>query len=113
MLQFFSRSSFVQLRRFIHNGRNMDFIPLRSAIMDRVTAPAELNIQLTETEEKICVLLDDCKEHLRTEKGISTSCRIAGGWVRDKVCSSIMLAALFTDLVNSFWDPKAMISMLH
>ncbi|KAE9409338.1 hypothetical protein BT96DRAFT_848716 [Gymnopus androsaceus JB14] len=78
----------VQLRRYIHNGRNMDFIPLSSSTMGRVKAPAELNIQLTETEEKICVLLDDCTKYLRTEKGISTTCRIAGGWVRDKLLGS-------------------------
>ncbi|KAJ3805839.1 hypothetical protein F5876DRAFT_51138 [Lentinula aff. lateritia] len=56
--------------------------------MDRVMAPDELKIQLTETEEKICVLLDKCKEYLQAEKGISTTCRIAGGWVRDKLLGS-------------------------
>ncbi|GAW08335.1 trna nucleotidyltransferase [Lentinula edodes] len=56
--------------------------------MDRVMAPDELKIQLTETEEKICVLLDKCKEYLLAEKGISTTCRIAGGWVRDKLLGS-------------------------
>lgn len=63
----------------------MKYVSLKNAVMDRVMAPDELKIQLTETEEKICVLLDKCKEYLQAEKGISTTCRIAGGWVRDKV----------------------------
>lgn len=42
-------------------------------------------ISLTETESKICTLLDECTTHLREEQGITTSCRIAGGWVRDKL----------------------------
>ncbi|KAJ4485537.1 hypothetical protein J3R30DRAFT_3283391 [Lentinula aciculospora] len=56
--------------------------------MDRVMAPTELKIQLTETEEKICTLLENCTESLQAEKGISTTCRIAGGWVRDKLLGS-------------------------
>ncbi|KAJ4471316.1 hypothetical protein C8J55DRAFT_521349 [Lentinula edodes] len=77
------------LRRFIHHQpRRMRYISLKNAVVDRVMAPDELKIQLTETEEKICVLLDKCKEYLQAEKGISTTCRIAGGWVRDKLLGS-------------------------
>lgn len=57
---------------------------LTTRSMARIDIPAEMKIELTNVEEEICVLLDDCTKHL-AEKGIVTSCRIAGGWVRDKV----------------------------
>jgi tRNA nucleotidyltransferase (CCA-adding enzyme) len=44
-----------------------------------------MEIKLTEAESQICALLDECTRQLKDAKGISTSCRIAGGWVRDKV----------------------------
>lgn len=44
-----------------------------------------MNIQLTEVENDLCVLLDECCADLKETKGLSTSCRIAGGWVRDKL----------------------------
>ncbi|KIK70401.1 hypothetical protein GYMLUDRAFT_32406 [Collybiopsis luxurians FD-317 M1] len=66
----------------------MDFISLKNRAIDRVAAPAEMKVQLTETEEAICVLLDKCRDHLEREKGIVTECRIAGGWVRDKLLGS-------------------------
>jgi len=34
------------------------------------------------------MLLNDCSDYLREEKGITTTCRIAGGWVRDKLLGS-------------------------
>ncbi|KAJ6604152.1 hypothetical protein DFH09DRAFT_1121786 [Mycena vulgaris] len=46
--------------------------------------PGEMKIELTEVENELCVLLDECCADLKT-KGLSTSCRIAGGWVRDKL----------------------------
>jgi len=44
-------------------------------------------IQLTKTEEELCTLLHQCAEHLRTTQPAlePVQCRIAGGWVRDKV----------------------------
>ncbi|KAF9040369.1 hypothetical protein BDZ89DRAFT_1060461 [Hymenopellis radicata] len=54
----------------------------------RVELPATLAVQLTETEDQLCTLLDECTTYLRNEKGINTSCRIAGGWVRDKLLGS-------------------------
>ncbi|KAF7306511.1 tRNA nucleotidyltransferase [Mycena indigotica] len=42
-------------------------------------------IKLTEVENKLCTLLDECCTHLRESHGVTTSCRIAGGWVRDKL----------------------------
>ena len=58
------------------------------SILPRVDIPPQFNIQLTEQENELCVLLNECTDYLKNEKGINTSCRIAGGWVRDKVCRS-------------------------
>ena len=58
---------------------------MRQTVSPRVLAPEKLEIKLTETENSICDLLDECVKFLKNEKGISTSCRVAGGWVRDKV----------------------------
>jgi tRNA nucleotidyltransferase (CCA-adding enzyme) len=49
-----------------------------------IPIPDHLDIRLTDVEAQLCVLLDDCKKHL-AEIGVHTVCRIAGGWVRDKV----------------------------
>ncbi|KAH9043849.1 hypothetical protein EDB85DRAFT_2071073 [Lactarius pseudohatsudake] len=54
---------------------------------DRIHIPDRLDIRLTEVESQLCILLDDCTKQL-AEKGIHTSCRIAGGWVRDKLLGS-------------------------
>lgn len=58
---------------------------LRSHFSDRISIPADMRIELNDVEDEICVLFDDCSKYLREEKGITTTCRIAGGWVRDKV----------------------------
>ncbi|KAF9498151.1 hypothetical protein BDN71DRAFT_1386446 [Pleurotus eryngii] len=50
-----------------------------------VKPPEHLQVILTDIEEQICVLVDGCTKHLKTEEGIETTCRIAGGWVRDKL----------------------------
>ncbi|KAG5652005.1 hypothetical protein H0H81_006620 [Sphagnurus paluster] len=55
--------------------------------LGRIPVPAEMKIELTEAEKQVCDLLDSCTKSLR-EKGINTSCRIAGGWVRDKLLGS-------------------------
>jgi len=44
-------------------------------------------IHLSEVEDKLCSLLDEFVQHLKQEDGIQTTCRFAGGWVRDKVRS--------------------------
>lgn len=51
--------------------------------------PSRMEVKLTETENSICELLDGCQKFLESEKGVRTSCRVAGGWVRDKVNTSI------------------------
>jgi tRNA nucleotidyltransferase (CCA-adding enzyme) len=50
-----------------------------------------MEITLTETEDQLCTLLDESAHWMKEHKGISTSCRIAGGWVRDKVASSVVI----------------------
>lgn len=44
-----------------------------------------MTVKLNDTEEQVCTLFHECTEHLKTEKGINVICRVAGGWVRDKV----------------------------
>ncbi|KAJ7693549.1 hypothetical protein B0H17DRAFT_1159371 [Mycena rosella] len=47
--------------------------------------PGDMKIELTQTENDLCVLLDECCADLKESQGLTTSCRIAGGWVRDKL----------------------------
>ena len=61
------------------------FIPLRVTTHTRVSLPEKLAVHLTEQEDHICSLLDECTHWIKEHKGSTTSCRIAGGWVRDKV----------------------------
>lgn len=65
------------------------FVPFMHTPLDRnrIHIPDRLDIRLTDVESQLCVLLDDCTKQL-AEKGIHTSCRIAGGWVRDKLLGS-------------------------
>ncbi|KIK26499.1 hypothetical protein PISMIDRAFT_94680 [Pisolithus microcarpus 441] len=42
-------------------------------------------IHLTDAEDRLCALLDEFTHHLAKEQDIRTTCRISGGWVRDKV----------------------------
>ncbi|KAG6891101.1 hypothetical protein C0995_014191 [Termitomyces sp. Mi166 len=58
---------------------------LRHGSLGRIPIPAAMQITLTDKEAQICELLDSCTKALKEEKGIITSCRIAGGWVRDKL----------------------------
>ncbi|KAF8640569.1 hypothetical protein AX17_000231 [Amanita inopinata Kibby_2008] len=55
-----------------------------------------MNIELTPAEDQICTLIDECTTFLKREQNITTSCRIAGGWVRDKLlglqCNDIDIA---------------------
>jgi len=45
-------------------------------------------VHLNEVEDKLCSLLDEFVQHLGEQDGIQTTCRFAGGWVRDKVWGS-------------------------
>ena len=42
-------------------------------------------VRLNEVEDRLCSLLDEFVQHLEEHDGIQTTCRFAGGWVRDKV----------------------------
>ena len=42
-------------------------------------------VHLNEVEDRLCSLLDEFVQHLEKQDGIQTTCRFAGGWVRDKV----------------------------
>ena len=61
-------------------------VSFKHAHIDRkpIPIPDRLDIRLTEVESQLCTLLDDCTKYL-ADKGTHTWCRIAGGWVRDKV----------------------------
>ncbi|KAJ7275527.1 hypothetical protein B0H12DRAFT_264735 [Mycena haematopus] len=64
--------------------------------------PGDMKIELTEFENQLCTLLDECCTYLRETKNVNTSCRIAGGWVRDKLlgmqCNDIDIA--LTDIMG-------------
>lgn len=62
--------------------------PIRTFYWARVQLPQMLEIKLTDEENELCTLLDQCTRHMKETEGIETSCRIAGGWVRDKVRSA-------------------------
>lgn len=62
--------------------------PIRTFYWARVQLPQMLEIKLTDEENELCTLLDQCTRHMKETEGIETSCRIAGGWVRDKVRST-------------------------
>lgn len=66
------------------------FMSLKHTALGRVDIPEEMTIRLTDVEAQICTLFDDCSKYLKAENGIETSCRIAGGWVRDKVNTSCL-----------------------
>lgn len=87
-------------------------------VSGRVLPPDKMEINLTDVENQVCVLLDECTQHLKNEEGLTTSCRVAGGWVRDKVNSrhpvGTFRTVLFTHLLfHSYWDLKVMTSILR
>ena len=88
---------------------------LRNTGLSRIAAPQQLEIDLTDTEDTLCNLLNDCAGYLKQEKGISTTCRIAGGWVRDKVNPMILPPLLESNrllcLYYSYLVLKVMILM--
>ncbi|TBU26378.1 hypothetical protein BD311DRAFT_762796 [Dichomitus squalens] len=60
----------------------------RSFYWDRVSIPGKMTVQLTAEEDELCTLLDQCTHNMKEAEGIETTCRIAGGWVRDKLLGS-------------------------
>ncbi|THH17212.1 hypothetical protein EW146_g3555 [Bondarzewia mesenterica] len=57
------------------------FVSFQTISSVRTPVLEKMEIKLTEVEEQLCTLLDECTKHLSEEKGINTSCRIAGGWL--------------------------------
>lgn len=98
----FNPSSTISFIRMIHS-------------LPRITAPQSLQVNLTDTEQSVCELLDQCATYLKQEKQISTTCRIAGGWVRDKVkfqAVQLVYSILHTiSYYHSYLDLRATISM--
>jgi hypothetical protein len=60
---------------------------LRAIVASRTrVVPAQPPVvHLNEVEDKLCTVLDEFVQHLEQQDGIQTTCRFAGGWVRDKV----------------------------
>jgi hypothetical protein len=56
------------------------FVPTR-----RVNPVKATQITLTDAESQLCSLLREFTSHLKTTANQDVECRIAGGWVRDKV----------------------------
>jgi len=80
--------------------------------VNRIPIPPEMNIQLTDTEDQICKLLDDYIKD--TQENSRTICRIAGGWPRDKVrCLATMHPQMSESYHNSYLVLKVTISTLH
>lgn len=69
----------------VRNSRRFTFSVPSQGPPGRVHIPEIMEIKLSEDEAKLCTLLDECTQWMREKKGLETSCRIAGGWVRDKV----------------------------
>ncbi|KAM6498359.1 hypothetical protein JOM56_006307 [Amanita muscaria] len=80
-----------RLQRYI-----IPMISLFRASLSSVQIPAEMKIELTDSERILCTLLDDCSKNLNNEENADVACRIAGGWVRDKLlglqCNDIDVA---------------------
>ncbi|KAH7914461.1 hypothetical protein BJ138DRAFT_1170563 [Hygrophoropsis aurantiaca] len=87
----------------------------------RIAPQPRTEIELTDTESRLCTLLDECTAHLKKEHGIITACRINGGWVRDKllgsqsndidVCLTDMMGVPFAEHFVSFLAEKKLLNM--
>ncbi len=82
------RFGLFRLRRPTFLDRARATLLTRHFYWIRVPTPDRMAIKLTEEEDTLCNLLDECTRAMKEAEGIQTSCRIAGGWVRDKVRSS-------------------------
>lgn len=79
-------------------SRSVSFLPSSSKSPNLIHIPEKMEVKLTDVEEQLCTLLDECRNHLIQTKGKDTSCRVAGGWVRDKVGVLLLLSSLSYDL---------------
>jgi hypothetical protein len=88
MFRYFTTTHSRTVQRIRDMSRSISF--MRTPLdRNRINIPDRLDIRLTDVESQLCVLLDDCTKQL-AQKGVHTSCRIAGGWVRDKVGTSLL-----------------------
>lgn len=53
----------------------------------------QMRIRLTDQEAAICDVLDKVSKYVEETTGTKVELRVAGGWVRDKVCLLILSAA--------------------
>lgn len=107
-----SSSSFVRSRTVHRMLRNLRPLATRLSLGRRMSsALAPPSIQLTPEEARFCDLLDDFAREGRkriTKPAVEVEipevqCRIAGGWVRDKVrFEEFPLRLLLTDGIHSF-----------
>lgn len=94
-------------------------IKIKPTASSRVVPPEAMAIDLTNTESNIYTLLDECTQYLKKDKALDTSCRVAGGWVRDKVNrehsngEQDRYVYIHIFLLYSCWDRRAMISISH
>ncbi|KAI6133354.1 hypothetical protein EDD16DRAFT_1467437 [Pisolithus croceorrhizus] len=75
--------------------------------LKRLAPEIRQQIHLTDAEDQLCTLLDEFTHHLEKEQDIRTTCRISGGWVRDKllgqdsndidICLSDMMGVPFVE----------------
>lgn len=93
------RRTFWSIKRLQRNlPRRQSTMALRNFPTQRVPIPAEMKVQLSDTEDRICKLLDDYVRDTQGDPSARTICRIAGGWVRDKVR---LLNCVHHDCLNS------------
>lgn len=80
------RSPFPRLFSRFTMGQYMS---LRDAyVVHKPSYPSTLDISLTEEEAKLFELLDNFTKQLLNDSNQNVECRVAGGWVRDKVSDS-------------------------
>ncbi|KAJ7596771.1 hypothetical protein C8J56DRAFT_1041030 [Mycena floridula] len=53
--------------------------------MDKIEIPSQMRVELSTVETEFCDLLKKFNSHLKDSDKQSNTCRIAGGWVRDKL----------------------------
>jgi len=100
-----------------HFSRHQATMSLPKFPVDRIPIPSQMNIQLTDAEDQICILLDnyvtDAQENSKNSS-LRTVCRIAGGWPRDKVRYLAKMHPQLSEFChNSYLALKATISTSH
>lgn len=80
------RSGSLKVSRIVAMSNSPRFSSALSPARPKVS----FQIELTPVEDNLCTLLHDCTRYLREHYPDlpSVECRIAGGWVRDKVSVS-------------------------